>query len=1786
MFENSLDVDQVKEAEKKRSVHDRLDLVRTSVEYSSLEKRKFLMSARTAAHSPTFRAQGAHIQGQPYATGMPVPSTNESDNSAGDFLSHSGLKIHSNAVFGAKSPAQSANTNSEDISMEQHMLNGTDPAGTSRRSHQNQTSTEDLSEGDNSEDGSSSDADISDISTCDIWEAFQATTDQPCQFNPTSRVVVKLSITDQHLLAMARHLKMADLGGLIFYTVDLNPTREQMELWLKKTVEDPLGVAIIHLKMLERRHFLVIFKSAAEKEKVMAHIPYHYNNRQIVVLQWERRYNPAKIKKIMAPVWVNLQYPDYIFEDLALDLLQTIGPVSYLTGIEKAGGKFPHIWGLVLLDLRKPLPSCVEVEWLRESRHLNIVYENLPDCCFNCGSRSHHITLCPQERYEEVDRRPQAPRIATDEEGFQVVNRRRPRRPPQARNPPAVPQGSKRPDRIIPVGAQEESDDEEETLPGGNLPQQASPPSVPLQAPIQNADPGENTTPAPHDLNTGPLDFSGASLSNPTSAASPVDGNLDSGDNCSASHTNCSRNGPSRSSKPDGRRRSCRGKNARRGRATEKGGSDSPTQEKSSPAPGKGRNKKNQAKSQELKANKERVLFNLGLLQSGATIIHDQIEEKKGGAALLVSSRITITASGTKGDGPWYTSQQIRGDKIELSRLDRLYISNGGEWIHGSAEERHIASMALSDHFPVEVLINLEQPQTKRMRGTYTKLQTEAFNTPESLLELKEKWSAIDSDDPRIKWCLAWKEAAKMMRAFSSKQKVERRSYSALATDVATLREQIQHGASQEKIEELKIKTVKLREAEEATTWRRRSRAKWAVLGDAPTRYFFSLLKAKQHRESINLLISEKGEIMDEDTEILDHIHEFYSALFSPQKLTTTKRRHRRQVLRLLSKKIPPEANEILERIPDAEEIEDLVKALPKNKAPGADGVTAEMLTLCWPFVGNNCKSIIWAFWNDCQLGHKESLSVIRLLPKNAQKQYLKHWRPISLLTIAYKLIARILANRLKLFLDSIVDVQQTGFVAGWQISDNILALHLAKEVAEKTNQESLFLKLDFVKAFDRVEHQFLRDTMSMMGFGDKFINLVFGLMNNGTAKVHVNGLFTDSIQLGRGVRQGCPIAPMLFAISTQPLMALLRDEERKGRIQGVSVPGGRPFLHQFFADDSGINITASEAVFNRIKWIVKRFENISGALLNLSKSVVIPLSLKENPQWLKDSGRIIAREKELITSLGSFGGVKVSEDQIVDTLLEKLNRKIHHWSSRLLTWPGRLCLLKHALKAIPNYILLTLGLSSSGYNQLETICRSFLWGKKELGSSKTPLIAWDFFALRRDQGGLDIIPFQLQGRALKMRHIARILSGEDVEWASAVRFFLKENVARGTQSRKRRFWSAGNAMLLHPNMRIRYSKTTATLMDCWRIAVKALRFSGPVYFIPATLDFDQLFCLLQRYTDREDICFPKAKPWLKKMGATCLMHLKNGDGSWISLTWLANYKRVNLPHEIRLYMTRLQAFLGRVNTDVSKLEDSPSWHWQTPQGLKPGWSHSTRFWRETLSTPVKVDNHWQQKWSMTDAPDNWNRRWKLIWSPGVPTATTVWFWRLIHRGFFIGSKAKKFGVAEGNCPRFPGTVETLEHLLWLCPGIRTRWHSLQAASTNLQVSMAAANSLLQLIDISLAAKSNNLAPIVVLIELCKVIWTERNEAVFRGVNSIKPLIAILPSCNSLLTIPPGAQLSTTKKLRIETSNTWLDLLIEAVRTLPQHHHSISPRSFDVNLRRVYVFSHTPCPVLQNSTAP
>ncbi|KAL3675824.1 hypothetical protein R1sor_025772 [Riccia sorocarpa] len=209
-----------------------------------------------------------------------------------------------------------------------------------------------------------------------------------------------------------------------------------------------------------------------------------------------------------------------------------------------------------------------------------------------------------------------------------------------------------------------------------------------------------------------------------------------------------------------------------------------------------------------------------------------------------------------------------------------------------------------------------------------------------------------------------------------------------------------------------------------------------------------------------------------------------------------------------------------------------------------------------------------------------------------------------------------------------------------------------------------------------------------------------------------------------RGVRQGCPLAPYLFTFCTQVMMDMLRNAGIQGRLRGLNIKPDHCLLHQLFVDDTGIFLQANEQVFNNTRQVISSFEKASGARLNLQKSTVIPLSEHPVPTWLLQSGCQIATRQDRFRYLGVLTGIDVLDDEITQDIKLKYDRRLSHWTNKLLTWPEKTILCRNVLGTFPYFTLMTVGLCKKGLKMLQKVTRDFLWGENSNGRKKKPLLA------------------------------------------------------------------------------------------------------------------------------------------------------------------------------------------------------------------------------------------------------------------------------------------------------------------------------------------------------------------------------------------------------------------------------------------------------------------------------
>lgn len=198
----------------------------------------------------------------------------------------------------------------------------------------------------------------------------------------------------------------------------------------------------------------------------------------------------------------------------------------------------------------------------------------------------------------------------------------------------------------------------------------------------------------------------------------------------------------------------------------------------------------------------------------------------------------------------------------------------------------------------------------------------------------------------------------------------------------------------------------------------------------------------------------------------------------------------------------------------------------------------------------------------------------------------------------------KILAGRVQGVLPHVIRSNQTGFVEGRSILDNVYLAQEAFEWAEEDNQDLVLLLLDFEKAFDRIEWVFLFKALEVLGFNDTWVRWVKSLYKAASSAIKVNGTMGPDFPLKRSVRQGCPLAPYLFILATDVLGYLMADP--RFEVEGFSLPKGGLIRDQTFVDDTALYLKGTPGNMDKAQRILALFCQASGAKINWHKTAAI----------------------------------------------------------------------------------------------------------------------------------------------------------------------------------------------------------------------------------------------------------------------------------------------------------------------------------------------------------------------------------------------------------------------------------------------------------------------------------------------------------------------------------------------------------------------------------------------------
>ncbi|KAA3469529.1 reverse transcriptase [Gossypium australe] len=378
--------------------------------------------------------------------------------------------------------------------------------------------------------------------------------------------------------------------------------------------------------------------------------------------------------------------------------------------------------------------------------------------------------------------------------------------------------------------------------------------------------------------------------------------------------------------------------------------------------------------------------------------------------------------------------------------------------------------------------------------------------------------------------------------------------------------------------------------------------------------------------------------------------------------------------------------------------------------------------------------------------------TIIVLIPKIKEPVDLTNFRPISLCRVVYKIIAKVLANRLTETLPLCISQNQSAFVPGRIIHDNILVAHEMVHYLQSTKNgpnKGFVIKLDMSKAYDRVEWDFIEEVTNKIGYANEWVKKIMRCVRSVRYVVKCNSILSETIVPERGLRQGDPLSPYLFLFCMEAFSKLLTRAQNNNMIKGIRASINGPRInHLFFVDDALFFIRNKKHDVEEFRNILTIFCRDSGQDINKDKSMIM-----FSPKTPDDSRQtfISMLGMRTVDKLDNYLGLPLhvgrKKSLAFTNIINRCICRVKGWSKLLLPYGGKEVFLKAIMQAIPTYAFLVF-LAPKGI-----IEELYWWNNKDKTRGWT-MMAWDKMSYPKGMGGLGFRDLQLFNIALLGRQV------------------------------------------------------------------------------------------------------------------------------------------------------------------------------------------------------------------------------------------------------------------------------------------------------------------------------------------------------------------------------------------------------------------------------------------------
>ncbi|KAH7431644.1 hypothetical protein KP509_08G058200 [Ceratopteris richardii] len=384
------------------------------------------------------------------------------------------------------------------------------------------------------------------------------------------------------------------------------------------------------------------------------------------------------------------------------------------------------------------------------------------------------------------------------------------------------------------------------------------------------------------------------------------------------------------------------------------------------------------------------------------------------------------------------------------------------------------------------------------------------------------------------------------------------------------------------------------------------------------------------------------------------------------------------------------------------EEVFMALQSLKNGKAPGLDGIMKEFVMAFWPLLKNLVVDVCNEIWKDQKMPYSFKMGKIKLIPKMEVPRCVGDWRPITMMSIIYKIFSKVFALRLKCIIHKIVHPSQIGFS-----------------------------------------------------------RLIYTPAQDSASQVELNGRLSAPFPIERSVRQGCPLSPLIYALASSPMFYLLEAKVNSQCIHGISLYGVQQ-IAVAFVDDTFIFAKAERENIKNILDSLAPFSQASALKINMRKSVIINISAQkfQDIEW---EGPKIERGI-IFMHLGYPLGVGVPIKDKVHWVLRRVKCKMDKWFAS--EWPlhAMIRIVQAFMQPYVMYYLLLLDWKKNQLHIFDRMIKAFLWSKRH--SRALVLSAWEYVCQPKDKGGLGTLNLHAHLMARRTTFIMRIVSSHTPLWA------------------------------------------------------------------------------------------------------------------------------------------------------------------------------------------------------------------------------------------------------------------------------------------------------------------------------------------------------------------------------------------------------------------------------------